>query len=320
MSLLASLLIAAAPLAAQTPAYTDKGELVLPANYRAWPFLGSGLGLTYGPAAPGPGESPRFDTVFVDPGSLARFQQTGHWPDGSTFVLEVRYSGSKGSINQGGYYPTDLAAVEVHVKDDKRFPDGSGFFGFGGGLEPVARTAPKLPVAAGCAACHNAHGAVDATFTQFYPDALAVAEAKGTLRPEYVAPAPSPVRFAHLLLDKGWEAARRTLADAGKSDPSASILQEMPMNQLAYGLLQRKHTANALRLFEWIAERFPRSANARDSLADALEAAGQPAAALAETEQALALAASDTSLRPERKARLLKSSEERRTRLQAQRH
>lgn len=318
MSLLACLLFAAAPLAS-APTYTDKGELVLPANYRTWPFLGSGLGLTYGPAAPAAGDSPRFDTVFVDPQSLASFEKTGRWPDGSMFVLEIRYSSSKGSINQGGHYPTDLAAVEVHVKDDKRFPDGSGFFGFGGGLEPVARTAPKVPVGAGCAACHNAHGAVDATFTQFYPEALAIAEAKGTLRAGFTPPAPSPVRLARLMRDKGWDAAQRVLADSAKSDPSASILKEGPMNQLAYDLLQQKDAANAVKLLGWIAERNPGSANARDSLADGLEAAGRPVEALAETERALKLAETDKSLQAERKARLVKSCEERRTRLQAAR-
>ncbi|HET8647272.1 MAG TPA: cytochrome P460 family protein, partial [Vicinamibacteria bacterium] len=105
------------------PAYTREGELIFPAGYREWVFLGSGLGMTYGPAAPRPGENPAFDNVFVNPSAFARFKETGRWPDGTMFALEIRYSTSHGSINKGGHYQTDLAALEIHVKDSKRFKE-----------------------------------------------------------------------------------------------------------------------------------------------------------------------------------------------------
>ena len=38
-----------------------------------------------------------------------------------------------------------------------------------------------IPRTATCYACHEAHGAVDTTFTQFYPVARAVAARAGTL-------------------------------------------------------------------------------------------------------------------------------------------
>src|SRR6185436_7821656 len=113
--------------ASDLPVFTPEGELMLP-DYRQWVFLGSGLGMTYGPAAPRPGENPSLDNVFVNPSAYEKFKETGHWPDGTTFALEVRFSTSNGSINKGGHYQTDLAALEVEVKDSKRFPQGMSFF------------------------------------------------------------------------------------------------------------------------------------------------------------------------------------------------
>lgn len=35
---------------ATAPAYTATGELMLPADFREWVFVGTSLGMTYGPA------------------------------------------------------------------------------------------------------------------------------------------------------------------------------------------------------------------------------------------------------------------------------
>jgi hypothetical protein len=239
MRLIACCLIALVPLvsagraarsASDAPEFTKDGELVYPADYREWVFLGAGLGMTYGPAAPRPGENPSFDNVFVNPSAFARFKETGRWPDGTMFALEVRYSTSHGSINKGGHYQTDLAALEIHVKDSKRFKEGMAFYGFAGGGGAPSASAAALPADAGCIACHTKSGAVDATFVQFYPTALAVAEAKGTLRADYVPPPPSPARLSQVLREKGWPEAEKILASARTEDPSASVLQEGPLN------------------------------------------------------------------------------------------
>lgn len=326
MRLFASSLIALASVAAaggatapapDQPEYTKDGQLVRPANYREWVFLGSGLGMTYGPAAPQPGDDPAFDNVFVNPSAFRKFKETGHWPDGTMFALEVRLSTSHGSINQGGHYQTDMAALEVHVKDRQRFADreGSAFFPFGGGITAPDATAAALPKGNGCQTCHTKNGAVDATFVQFYPTALAVAEARGTLRADYVPPPPSPARLGQVLHEKGWAEAEKILVSARTADPYATIAKERPLNLLGYTLLREKDNANAIALFRWITETFPQSANAHDSLADAYEAAGQPADALAEGDKALALLTADTSLAADRKEAVKKSVEERKARL-----
>ncbi|MBZ5620461.1 MAG: cytochrome P460 family protein [Acidobacteriia bacterium] len=158
------------------PQYTKDGKLTRPPNYREWIFLSSGLGMTYGPLA-SPGD-PRFDNVFVNRAAYRGFLETGRWPDQTVLVLEVRSSQSKGSINRGGHFQDEVAGVEVHVKDEKRFPRKWAFFGFREGEQ--ASTA--IPATAGCYSCHEQNGAVDTTFVQFYPTLIGVAKAKGGMK------------------------------------------------------------------------------------------------------------------------------------------
>ena len=162
---------------ANEPRYTDDGQLMLPDNYREWIYLSSGLGMTYGPAA-NASPNPQFDNVFVTPAAYKSFMSSGVWPDKTMFVLEVRSATSQGSINNGGHYQDKVNAVEVEVKDEKRFPKKWAFFGFG----TSAPTAKPLPDNAGCLACHSANGAVDNTFVQFYPTLAPIAKAKGTFK------------------------------------------------------------------------------------------------------------------------------------------
>jgi hypothetical protein len=96
-------------------------------------------------------------------------------------VLETRGAESKGSINQSGHFQSaDIMGLEVHVKDEARFPGKWAFFGFG-----ANKTASMVPVGAQCYSCHQAHGAVDTTFVQFYPTLLPISTAKGTLSAAY---------------------------------------------------------------------------------------------------------------------------------------
>jgi hypothetical protein len=133
--------------------------------------------MTYGVVKSTSDTDPRFDNVFVTPQAYRAFLQTGRWPDKTMFVLEVRSSASKGSINRGGHYQDELVTVEVHVKDQSRFASGWEFFGFG----TTAQTAKPAGMKSSCYACHSTNGAVDHTFVQFYPTLLPVAKAKGTL-------------------------------------------------------------------------------------------------------------------------------------------
>lgn len=155
-------------------------QLKFPEHYREWVYLSTGFDMSYNPPAQ-MADHHMFDNVFVNPEAYKAFLQTGTWPDKTMLVLEVRGAEGKGSINQrGNFQGTDLMGVEVHVKDEARFPGKWAFFGF-----DDAKTAPMTPTSAACYTCHADHGAVDTTFVQFYPTLLPVAKAKGTLSASY---------------------------------------------------------------------------------------------------------------------------------------
>ena len=177
---------AAEPGASSVPEYTRDNQLVFPSHYREWIFLSSGLGMFYGPAENLSADREQtFDNVFVTPAAYQSFLQTGKWPQKTMFVLEVRRSASKGSINNAGHYQSDVEGVEAEVKDSSRFSgNGWAFFGFG-----KSSLAKMIPTSATCYTCHPARGAVDNTFVQFYPTLLPIAKQKGTLNPGYVAAA-----------------------------------------------------------------------------------------------------------------------------------
>jgi hypothetical protein len=160
------------------PEFTSDGQLKRPANYREWIFLSAGLGMTYGSATDqSRDQSPNFDNVFVNRAAYRAFTATGAWPDKTLFLLEVRVSQLKGSINNSGHFQGDVVDLEAHVKDD-RFPGKWAFFGFPKGAE----TAKQISSTASCYSCHAQHGAVDTTFVQFYPTLIPIAKAKGTMR------------------------------------------------------------------------------------------------------------------------------------------
>jgi hypothetical protein len=157
------------------PVYTPNGEIVPPADYREWVYLSTGLDMSYADIPMAMGHSV-FDNVFVDPAAWRAFKQTGHWPDKTMFVLEARMAQSKGSINKHGQYQTgEVLGAEMHVRDEARFKGGWAFFSLRGD-----KPGQMIPYSADCYACHLAHGAVDTTFTQFYPTAKPIAVKAGT--------------------------------------------------------------------------------------------------------------------------------------------
>lgn len=164
--------VPAAPAASDVPQFSADGKLVLPRGYREWIYLSSGLGMEYS-AEGKPGSE--FTNVFVKPSAYRVFVSTGRWPDRTMFVLEIRDSATRGSINRGGHYQSGLRSLAASVKDVKRFPKKWAYFSFNKGAHQTRANPP-----AHCFQCHNTHGAVDNTFVQFYPTLKPVAEKHGT--------------------------------------------------------------------------------------------------------------------------------------------
>jgi hypothetical protein len=165
--------------------FTTDGKLVRPADYRGeWVYLTSGLGMTYGPTQPNAGEPRFFDNVFVNRESYKAFMASGKWPDKTMFVLEIRGSEQKASINNGGQTQGPrVMAIEAAVKDSQ-FPDGWGYFDFGGG-DGLKSEVAALPQTERCYSCHKSNTAVENTFVQFYPTLMEVAQRLGTVKPTY---------------------------------------------------------------------------------------------------------------------------------------
>jgi hypothetical protein len=163
------------------PTYTSDGGLKLPEHYREWVYLSTGFDMSYRPAMQRGHHM--FDNVFVDPESYRVFLKTATWPDRTMLVLEVRGARGRGSINRtGNYQDGEIMSLEVHLKDEMRFPNRWAFFAFDD--TPIGKLVPE---AADCYSCHAAHGAVDTTFVQFYPTLLPLATSKGTLSRSYLA-------------------------------------------------------------------------------------------------------------------------------------
>lgn len=163
------------------PEYTADGKLKLPEQYREWVYLSTGMDMSY--TAGGNADHHMFDNVFVNPESYKKFKETGTWPDKTMLVLEVRGAESRASINQRGNFQSgDVMGIEVHIKDEAKFPDGKwAFFGFDNG-----KVGNLFPSGASCYSCHQSHAAVDTTFVQFYPTLLPIAKEKGTLSAAYL--------------------------------------------------------------------------------------------------------------------------------------
>jgi hypothetical protein len=169
---------------AAPPAGAADTALQRPPDLRELVFLSSGYGMAYGPAAKEGGGLSPITNVFVTPEAYRGFMHSGRWPDGTTFFLEVRQGVGHGAADVKGASQGTLIAVEAEQKDTRRYPNGGfAFFDFGpGGTKE--RAAP-LPSSAACYACHSQHGAVEWTFTQFYPEQFAVAQRLGTVRKDY---------------------------------------------------------------------------------------------------------------------------------------
>lgn len=162
------------------PVYLPSGDMASLPNYREWIYLSSGVDMSYSEK---PANMTMFDNVFVNPEAYRSFLATGTWPDKTMMVLEVREARDKGSINQHGHFQgMDVMGLELHVKDEKRFPGKWAFFDF----DNAKSKGTLIPTGASCYSCHAAHGAVDTTFTQFYPTLLPIAKEKGTLSADFL--------------------------------------------------------------------------------------------------------------------------------------
>ena len=249
--------------AAVGPQYTPDAQLKFPADYREWIFLSSGSGMTYGPQArQGP---PQFDNVFVNPESYRAFLKTGHWPDKTIFILEVRASESHASINNAGHFQTDITGIEAEVKDGNNWT----FYGFPLTSGTPAASGKPFPRTASCYSCHSQNTAVENTFVQFYPQLYDIADRKGTLNSGFEKLPITTEKLIQLIETDSWQKAKPALDQAAAHYPEAAVLVEASLNFMTKRLIADDHAGDAVSLAEWATARYPQSSMLQEGLSAA---------------------------------------------------
>jgi hypothetical protein len=156
------------------------GTMAVPGTYREWVFLTSSLDLNYNTAA-APSHH-MLDNIFVNPEAYKVFLQSGTWPDKTVMIKENRMAESAGMLSKAGQFQAEVKDLEIHIKDEARFPGKWAFFVSPDGKAPAV----LKPQSANCYSCHQDHGASDTTFVQFYPTLFGIAKDKGTLSAAYL--------------------------------------------------------------------------------------------------------------------------------------
>jgi len=149
--------------------FTAGGELIRPAGWREWIFVGSPL--TPNSLNGGEASFPEFHSVYIDPESWAHWKKTGTFREGTMLAKELTLVGETAATSGIGFFNGELQGFEIAHKDSKRYSeetDGWAYYSFGHQPEPYANTTAAMPTAA-CAACHTAAAADDMVFTQYYP-------------------------------------------------------------------------------------------------------------------------------------------------------
>lgn len=149
--------------------FTNDGELIRPAGWREWVFIGSPL--TPNNLNGGEAGFPEFHSVYIDPESWAHWKETGEFRDGTMIAKELTLVGATAATSGVGFFNGDLQGFEIAHKDTTRYSENSAgwaYYTFGHKPEPYDNTTAAQPIAA-CAACHTAAAADDMVFAQYYP-------------------------------------------------------------------------------------------------------------------------------------------------------
>ncbi len=159
------------PAGAVMPEYDDDGRLLLPDDWRRWVLVGASLGLSY---SEGSGGSEMFHETLLEPTAYEHFVRTGEFRDGAMLALLLHGTGEGVLPQRRGRFATEVAALEMAVKDS-RAEDLWSYYGFGG--RNGMRTSATAIDSGSCNDCHREHAAHDNVFVQFYPLLTGVAPA-----------------------------------------------------------------------------------------------------------------------------------------------
>ena len=102
-----------------------------------------------------------------------------------------------------------------------------------------------------------------------------------------VQPAPGLQAFESMIHERGIDSAMATYRAARARDPKAPLFNAAQLNRLGYRLLRAQKVTESIAVFRAVVELTPASSNAYDSLAEALDVAGNKTEALEMTRRGL---------------------------------
>ena len=148
----------------------EKAELIRPADYRSWMYVGAPI--TPNDMNDGKAPFPEFHNVYIDPISYQYYKETGEFQEGTILVKELISAGTKQAASGNGYFMGEYIGLEATIKSQEHFPDEPGnwaYFSFtNSGETELKGTAEKFETKA-CNSCHQASAVDDFVFTQYYP-------------------------------------------------------------------------------------------------------------------------------------------------------
>src|SRR6201999_784190 len=118
---IAAALVLGAMAATPSTVADAKGRLHVPTGYqKAYEYLGS-----WSVAGDSGAGAKEMHTVYASPGATAAFRRTGHFPDGTVLVKEVREAATASMTTGTVSHPTALKGWFVAVRDSKNTHPGN---------------------------------------------------------------------------------------------------------------------------------------------------------------------------------------------------
>jgi hypothetical protein len=162
------LMVMSSALLAADVRFNKADELFKPENYREWIYIGTAL--TPHDKNDGKASFPEFHNVYMNRSGWKQWKKRGEFADGTVLVKELLSVGDTEAVSGKGYFQGDFSGIAVMVKDQKRFadrPGNWGFFAFGNDTQVTDKASAFDD--ASCAQCHVSHAKKDMVFTQYYP-------------------------------------------------------------------------------------------------------------------------------------------------------
>jgi hypothetical protein len=154
---------------AQQNVVDARGNLRVPTDYRTrYQFLG-----TWAVAADAGQGAKQMHQVYASPGTVAAYEDSGHFPDGAVLVKEVFETATKPMTTGTVSHVETLKGWFVMVKDSKNRHPGNALWGNGWGWSWFDADQPTRTTSTDfrkdCLSCHTPAQATDWIYIEGYP-------------------------------------------------------------------------------------------------------------------------------------------------------